>query len=34
MEMETILLGKYGPLLTLCQFAELLDRSHQGCESP
>jgi len=30
MEMEKILLGKYGPLLTLCQLAELLDRSPQG----
>lgn len=30
MEMEKVLLGKYGPLLTLCQLAELLDRSPQG----
>jgi hypothetical protein len=30
MEMQNILLSKYGPLLTLCQLAELLDRSPQG----
>jgi len=30
MEMEQVLLSKYGPLLTLCQLAELLDRSPQG----
>jgi hypothetical protein len=30
MEMEKILLGKYGPLLTLSQLAELLDRSPEG----
>jgi hypothetical protein len=30
MEMEKVLLGTYGPLLTLCQLAELLDRSPQG----
>lgn len=30
MDIEKVLLGKYGPLLTLCQLAELLDRSPQG----